>query len=864
MGRGEGFKQIELLFHEVVDKYLEEQQVFLEHLKLEDFDTYQLLKTLLEADDSPNPIFGNSPLNLIDDWSHDPDLVGERIGSFRLVEIVGQGAMGSVFRAERADGQFEQTVAIKLLKSQMLNSRHREFFDRERQILAKLNHPGIARLYDGGFTESGRPFFTMEWISGQSLTAFARASSKNLQQRIDLFLQICDAVKYAHQSLIAHLDLKPANIIVDENERVKLLDFGVSKLLKDNLDEAGSFTLPYASPEQVKRESTNSVSDIYSLGVILFELLVDHHPFQAYFQDLAKLKEKILSNEYAQFVLADLEGKPAFSDDLRWICQKAMAQEISDRYGSVDELIGDLKAFRSSYPISLRRNDWKYVGRKYFQRNRKILAVIGIGIIALIGTGTFYTVQVQEQRDIAEAEAKKANQITELLTDVFMAADPNVGGADTITAVNLLDQGMLKLEKNLADDPEMYAGMLVRFSSIYFNLGQYEKGKALAEEAYLLGAEARKISDGMFAYTEHQLGSTMYYYGELDSAEVLLLRAINRHLEAGSDIEKLTLSLVELGTVYHDLGQMVKADSLYRMCYENYLTIREAPDTDLAFTLHMLGSTSRDLGDFEKAEDYFMRALAMKKELFEEPHLEIAYTYNFLGSLYQSTREYEKSLDYINSSYEQRLAILGKYHPETMASLSNTGRVYNRMERFEEAKEVYTETLEIVDSLFGKTHHYYAGVLGNLSAAVAGLGEYEEAKEMLFEVQKLMQELNPSNQLTQVPPLLKLGEIAEKQNDLPLAKKYFEDALAIRVEALPEGHFQIAQSQQALGECLISLGDYSTAIEYLELAYEIFQSQPEVDEVAMASVGNSLITAFEGINDKEKANYYQELLAARE
>lgn len=864
-GRRDGLVQVAELFHSLADQSDVERTVILNKLKSTDPDTYALLATLLKADSNPNVLFGNSPQQVLEEWTKDPELVGEQIGAFRLDEIVGQGAMGSVFRASRVDGQFEQVVAIKLLKSQMLSSSHREFFERERQILAKLNHPGIARLYDGGFVEDGRPFFTMEWISGHSLTRYAKLNKCTLQERIGLFLQVCDAIRYAHQSLIIHLDLKPANIIVNDQGMVKLLDFGVSRLLEDKLDQAGSFTLAYASPEQIRHENPTTVSDIYSLGVILFELLTGKHPFEEGFQDMKLLNESILEGKFGAFELDESLSQANFREDLKRICAKAMKVDSAFRYGSVDEFVGDLRAFKEDYPISVREREWGYVGRKYFRRNQKVLASISVGLVLLFGTGIFYTLQLREQRNIAESEAKKANQITELLTDVFLAADPNVGGADTLTAVNLLDQGLAQLEKNLGDDPELYANMLIRLSSIYYNLGQYDKGTSTSKEAYDLLLLSPESNVSLLVQAENQFAKSFYYYGDLDSAEIILRMALDRISNSKiSDPELLAAILADYGNVKIDLGMLVEADSLYKLSHAYYLELSEGPNIDLAFTLHMMGSTARDLGDFTEAEKYLMQSLAMKKELFNEPHLEIAYTYNYLGSLYQSKNENDKALDYITESYEQRNAILGKFHVETMASLANMGRTFNRLERFEEAIDIYNETIEVVDSLFGQKHYYTAGLIGNQSNSYIGLGDYETAKAKIKVSQELYQEWNPSNLLGQAPPLIKLGEIAELEGDPNLARDYYEKALTIRAASLPKGHFQIAQSQQTLGQCLLGLGDYPTAIEYLELALDSFKSNPEISEKAIISVNTSLVEAYEGINDLEKASYYKGLLADQE
>ncbi|UZD22776.1 serine/threonine-protein kinase [Algoriphagus halophytocola] len=861
----ENWNQIEALFEDLVCMPESQKSERLESLKHSDFPTYTLLKSLLDADKNPAPIFGNSAQVILEEWSKDPDLVGTQIGAFRLDQLIGQGAMGSVFKAIRTDGQFDQTVAIKLMKSQVLNSSNRDLFQRERQILAKLNHPGIARLYDGGFVDDGRPYFSMEWVSGKSLSDYSESQNLTIKQRIRLFIHVCEAVSYAHQSLVLHLDLKPQNILVDQSGRVKLLDFGVSKLIEEHQStDTSAFTLAYASPEQLEKRDLNTASDIYALGVIFIELLDGRHPFEPLLKKPLELKKAILSGNNPNLLLAE-DKLSAFAEDLRAIANRCTAAKPVDRYSTVNQIINDLHAFLGDYPISIRKHDLNYKAAKYFRRNRALVASIFIGTLVIFSMGTYYTLQLQKQRDRAEAEAKKANQITELLTDIFMAADPNIGGADTITAVNLLDQGIENLTNNMQDDPELYSDMLLRLAPVYFNLGQYEKGEKIAQQGFEIYTSIPDISAENLASAEMVISQAHYYYGELDTSKIIIDKAFERlqdHKITNGEIYASILT--QMGNVNLDLGNIVLADSIYRLAHEQYLQLREAPHTDLAFTLHMMGSTSRDLGDFKSGETFLLQSLAMKRELYDEPHLEIAYTYNYLGSLYQGMEQYEKALDYIQKSYQQRKAILGTFHVETLASMANTARTYNHINKYKEAIAIYDSTLLIVDSLFGKKHYYYAGLIGNQGNSYYFLGDYAIAKEKVEESRRLYAELNPGNLLAQAAPLSRLADIAVKESDLKTASELYLKALEIREGNLPAGHIQITQSQQTLGECLLDLGDYPTAIEYLELALNTLTEDTEQHEAKITQLHQSLLTAYHATNNLEKVSFYEQQLALKD
>lgn len=441
------WEKVENLFHEIADKSEVEKKLLLDSLEYTSPETCFTLKSLLIADNSPNSIFKISPNLLLRTWENDQFLIGKKIGAFKLAEIIGSGAMGTVFKGIRVDGQFEQVVAIKLMNSQVTNSFLKNRFYKERQILAKLNHHGIARLYDGEFNEEGRPYFTMEYVLGHTLIEYCKLNICTITQRLNLFIQISEAIQYAHQLLIVHLDLKPQNILVDSSGTVKLLDFGVARLLVDTNDFKGSYTLAYAAPEQINNLAPSIFTDIYALGIILFELCTQTHPFQLALNDQKLLTHQKLRGDSLAFSMEGIQVSKLMLSDLKFICNKAMALKPEDRYVSISDLMRDIKASQYNHPISIRNKEWKYKAEKYIKRNSKILTSIVVGVLFFFSAVIFYTYQLKMERNLSIREAKRANQITDLMTDVFMAADPNIGGADTITAVNLLNQGLESLER---------------------------------------------------------------------------------------------------------------------------------------------------------------------------------------------------------------------------------------------------------------------------------------------------------------------------------------------------------------------------------------------------------------------------------
>lgn len=851
MRAGNGnWEKLEELFHELTQLTEPEKISRLAAISKESLGLFEQLSTLLEADKTSHPLFQVESGGIFSLLASDQELLGSRIGAFELREIIGQGAMGTVFKGHRADGQFDQVVAIKLMKPLLINPSFRDYFERERQILAKLNHPNIARLYDGGFTDDGRPFFTMEWVSGKNLIDYCKDKNLGLDERLNFFGQVCHAVRYAHQSLIAHLDLKPQNIIINDEGQVKLLDFGVSRMVDEGFEKESGFTLAYAAPEQIERNNPSTVSDMYALGVILFELLNGYHPYEKLFKDPQGLKEAILKGNAISFKLSEMFGKVRFSNDLELICRKAMKVLPQHRYASVDELDRDLNDFRNDYPITAHAKAWTYQAQKYLRRNRTVLAVVNSAFFILLAMGLYYTFQLRQQRNIAQAEAKRANQITNLITDVFSAADPNIGGADTITAVQLLDEGLKNLEKNLGDDPEILASMLTKISPIYLSLGQYEKGKFIAEQAYQINSELFLYPHPLLAENELLIGDVYFFYGKLDSAEYFSKKGFSQLLETNTKDEmKLANAMVGLGNIIYDLGRYEEADSINRIIYTIHQKHLTPPHLLLANDLHMLGSNRRKMEDYDEAEKYLLASLEMKKKLFDEPHLELALSYNHIGSLYQNKGDDEASIPYIRKSLEQREAILGKNHVETMASVSNLARAYSNLGKFEEALPLYIASFSTISSLFGDEHYYYSYVANSLGMTYFNLGNFAEAKFYLSKSVEVNKKLFPENDKRNAVIMMNLAKVFVSEENHLEAIDFYEKAHRILNSAEKKDDRLITQCQQALGECSLALGNYSTAIEYLEIALLNNQSSDEVSQETISKINSSLEKAYLATNN---------------
>ena len=835
----DNWKTIEKHFSQLIGLSTEDQKKYLEHLQTSDPGLHSILNDLLSEDQDVHPLFSKSGAEIINTWQDD-EIINDRVGIYKIEKHLGQGAMASVYLAKRDDGEFEQWVALKLIKVGLYDDPVIELFKKERQTLASFQHPNIARLYDGGVTKQGGPFFTMEYIKGTPITRYCNEKKLGLIERLDLFLQVCQAVKYAHNKLIAHLDLKPGNILVDNEGQVKVLDFGIAKMIEPLNEKSGikeyqkmlRFTLAYASPEQIEGREVTSSSDIYSLGILLFEIIVGFHPYQPLFEKPIKLKEAILNGQpafgsYKKFFPSGIKiSGNTYELELIWKTAKSVKPE--DRYNTVDSLIQDIEAFKSLRPLSVIKSNGFYTGKKFVQRNSRTVSALTLSILAITFTVIFYTQQVKKQRDIAQAEANKASKVTSFLSDIFKMADPYEVNGDTVTAIQLLENGLQKINTSLKDQPEIKASLFHEITGIYVGLGRYR-------EADSLGKVAIKLTDSLYsgdhpekARSLREMGSIMLINLQLDSALALFRKSYNIYMNTKIVDPVTTAALLNsIGNVYYEKGEYETADSLFRKVYSIHQEVYETPHEELANDLQLLGAVNRKMGNYETAENYYLQSLEMKEKLFNTPHQEIAYTLNHLSSLKQNQMLFEEAIPFAKASYEQRKLTLGAVHIETIASQSNLARIYGKLNDHSMAIFLYKDALTQLKKIFPEGHMYISAILHNLINLYFQTGELENAEVLAYEAYQLDSELMSGDDVYLSKSLYALGKIyLSEKRDVKKAKKYLEEAYSKRKLHLSEEDILLIESQQAYGECLLVLKEYEKAIAVFNEAYQVLKTEP--------------------------------------
>lgn len=738
----EQWQKVSEVFNELIDLSDEDQASALSKLAKTDYDIYQAILPLLKEESSIHPALQT---NATHPWSVEEDmsLAGTNISIYRLVELIGSGGMGSVFLAERSVGDFDRTVALKLIKPGGIKEDAIRRFRKERQILANLTHPGIARLYDGGESSEGRLFFTMEYVPGNDILSFLADQQADFNQRLELFLSVAKAISYAHAQLVLHLDIKPGNILVDEQGQVKILDFGVAENVYERVGEqdlskvnqSQQYTLAYGSPEQLSGKPTSTKSDIYSLGVLLYQILTGELPVSPDTGNPTEYKQAVLA---ANSPLASTASsfphpsitKPKMAGNMDLILAKAMAKEEGERYASVDQLVSDLEAHLDQKPISLRKDDSLHVVSLFFSRNRAWLSILVIALLGLTVLGSYYTIQLQKERNQAIAEANKNKELLNFVTSIFEEADPFYAQGDTLTVYDLLSQGSHRVDSLLQGEPELHAEMLYTLGELYHGLGDYGNADSMIGKAVdVLERNPTLKPSQLQAKILFLLSNVEYAYGEYEAAEKSANDALGIARSGVGDPGDDCSYLRYLGDLAIEDQQFAKADSLFRNSLSCVHQLDNQDQFQLTEIYHSLGAVNRNLQQFDTAKYYLLKSLRLKEQIYTPPHTEIAYTQNNLASLYLEIGHLDTALTYALVALEQRKKVFGLYHVETVASMGNVSRIYSELGKVDSSLMLAIAMENSLSGIFGGAHPYLLGAISQQGNRYNQLSRFQEGEE---------------------------------------------------------------------------------------------------------------------------------------
>jgi serine/threonine protein kinase/Flp pilus assembly protein TadD len=739
------------------------------------------------------------------------------VGPYHLLEKIGAGGMGEVWVAEQHK-PIHRRVALKLIKSGMDTKQVIARFESERQALAMMDHPAIAKVFDAGETDEGRPYFVMEHVRGIPVTAYCDENRLTTQERLALFLHICEGVQHAHQKAIIHRDLKPSNILVaiqDGKPVPKIIDFGVAKATAQSLTERTMYTEigvmigtpEYMSPEQAEMSGQNidTRTDVYSLGAILYELLVGALPFdpkemrRAGFdeirrrireEDPPKPSTKLSSMGDSSTVEARKRrvDPPALlreiKGDLDWITMKALEKDRTRRYGSPSELAADIDRYLHHQPIVARPPSTVYKTRKFVRRHRVGVGVASTMVVLLVAFSITTAIQarrIARERDRANQEAEASRQVSDFLTGLFKVSNPSEARGNSVTAREILDKGAEKIASELQGQPLVQGKLMSTMGSVYDGLGLY------------------------------------------DSAQALLEKALDTRTKAlGPDHRDVATTLSELGTVVWHRGEFAKAKALQ----EQALAIREkrlGPETmEVASSLHNLGTLAWSQGNYEEARRLLERALAIREKILGPAHADVATTLNSLGAIAYREGDLKKAGEIWKQTLEIREKALGQDHPLLAQTLNNLAIVYTYTGEPQRAVPLLERVIRIQEKVLGPSHPDLASGLMNLGDAISRSGDLAGAKPYYARAVAIMEAASPAN-----PEfgrfLDRLAYVLLKENDLKGAQELYERSLALRQKALGPKHIEVAESLGGLGDCAYQDGRLQEAQALYERALVILR-----------------------------------------
>jgi len=702
-------------------------------------------------------------------------MIGEIVADkFRLIEELGSGGMGVVYRAEQIQ-PVKRSVALKIIKLGMDTKQVVGRFNAERQALAVMDHPHIAKVYDGGTTESGRPYFVMELVRGVPITEYCDKHKLTTEERLALFIPVCQAVQHAHQKGVIHRDLKPSNILVSVGEDKpvpKIIDFGIAKATESHLAERTLFTEQglmigtpeYMSPEQAEMSGldVDTRTDIYSLGVILYEILVGALPFDArrlrsagYGEIQRIIRETELPKASTRLstlndIRADIAAKrrtdpgsllKLLRGDLDWITMKALAKDRTRRYSSASELAADIERHLRHEPVAAGPPSATYLIRKYVKRHRIGVTAFSVGLLAVLVGGMAAAVgfvratraeqMARMEAERANREAEAATQVSDFLVNLFEVSDPAQSRGAKLTALEILERGADRVSTKLADQPLTQARLKATIGRVYDKMGLFDQSAFFLKEA--LETRRKELGEEHLdvAQCYGALGDLYRKQGKFAEAEPLLKRAVElREKLMGSDHIDVAKSLNTLAVLYENSSRYGEAEPLYQRA----LAIQEkalGPDNPvLTMLLTNLAILRAKQGKYAEAEPLFMRVLRIEEKEYGPDHPQVGFAYNNLAIAYKLQKKYADAEPMYRRALEIQEKVLGLKHPDVARSLNNLANLYMEQKRYPEAEPLYQRSLQISEEALGPEHFDIGRCLDNLATLYANQNRYPEAEKM--------------------------------------------------------------------------------------------------------------------------------------
>jgi eukaryotic-like serine/threonine-protein kinase len=852
------------LFHSATARPRDEWRAFLEQEVSGDAVLVDRVMNMLNADADDASVLDRGSGDLAADlFDASTSAIGRRIGPYRITSLLGEGGMGVVYLARRDD--LDSLAAVKVLRDAWVSPSRRERFAAEQRLLAHLNHPAIARMYDAGTLEDGTPWIVMEHVDGIPLTDACRDRRLTLRERLRLFRTVCEAVVHAHQHLVVHRDVKPSNILVRADGSVKLLDFGIAKQL-EQLGESDRtqtglrlMTPAYAAPEQVRGDPVGVYTDVYSLGVVLYELVAGRLPHPPANRTPGEMERAILEGEAERAsVAARLNATPMVTasragwNDLDVLCATAMHREPSRRYASVDALIRDIDHFLAGEPLDAQPDSVRYRAARFVSRNRRLVATTAAVVAVIAALNVFYAVRLTRARDAAVAEAARTGRIQRFVTQLFQGGDQAAGPAESLRVVTLVDRGV-RDARSLTSEPVVQAELFQTLGGIYRQLGQLERADTLLRDAlqvrttangdssaeraaslvalaslrtdqadYVaaesLARAARSISSATLPPTHPQvaeatevLGRVLTDKGDYDAAIPVLQDAVRQRESAGQESVEYASSVYELANANFYAGHYDVSDSLNRLVLGVHRRVYGERHPSVSDDLINLGASQFERGNYVEAERFYREALDITIAHYGNDHYKTASNLTMIGRSLVRQQRFDEAVAALTQALAIRERVYGLVHPNVASTVNELGSVALQRERYADAEAAFRRMASIYGAVY-KNKHYVIGIAqSNLASVLMARGDNRGAEAM------------------------------------------FRQAIAMYEATLPATHTNIGIAKIKLGRAILRQGRFAEAEVESRAGYEILAPQLNPTVSWLVSARADLATAYDSLGRRTDA-----------
>jgi serine/threonine-protein kinase len=853
------------IFHGALDKTAADREAFLNARCDGDAELRRSVTALLKDDQDGHPLLDADVARLahaaLDDESIAGRLLKTTIGPYRLVSILGEGGMGVVYRAERDD--IGAVAAIKVLRHGWMSPARRDRFASEQRILAQLDHPAIARLYDADVLPDGTPWFAMEFIEGQPLTAYCEAHLPTIRERLELFRSVCEAVQHAHGHLIVHRDLKPSNILVKSGGRLKLLDFGISKQLdaegpaERTITALRLMTPAYAAPEQIRGRPTGVYTDVYALGVVLYELLTRRRPFDLSQRTVREAESIILEAEPVRpsLVAGRLPASRAAWADLNVICLTAMRKEPDRRYATVDALLRDIDRYLAGQPLDARPDSLAYRTSTFARRHWRGLAAVSAVALLVAALSAYYAVSLASARTTAEAEAARSRRIQQFMLDLFEGGDTAAGPASDLKVVELLDRGLAQA-RALDAEPAVQTDLYRTLGGVLQKLGEFES----AERVLTLALDRRVALDGAAAVSSAEsridLGLLRVDQAKLGEAEELIRAGLDSIRSAGAPPRIEARATAALGVALEARG---KYDEAIKTNDEAVRLFGDEGESGAEYTaaLGQLADSHYYAGHYDVADGLNQRVLESNRRIYGAPHPKVADVLINLGASQTDRGRYTEAEPYYREALAMLSAFHGADHYRTASAMTMLGRALVYQKQFDEGVSLLSRALTVQERVNGPDHPRVASAVNDLGAAALQQGRLDEAEQAFRRMLAIYRKVYTQEHYLHGIATSNLASVLFARKEFSRAEPLFRDAIGIYERTQSPRHMNTGISRVKLGRTLLREGRLPEAEGELKAGLDILQSQASPSVSWITSARTDLVELYEALKQPGEAAKYR-------